>query len=328
MFLKTAVQCCFNALGLQVLKLKTFQDLLNQTGCQVEPSELTKFGIISQKDLVDFIRREVKSNFPPLLNEMVKPREVVSLVNPMMRAAGYWGYSDSTYALTKDEKMAVFLHFQHFEKFQVALAVASSYPGGDYLEFGSHDLYTLRNMLAAFDVGNIDKRYPETQFYAFDIFGQFNEDVLEGNSKYKEFQWYFKDYTHKGNLKILETHKENLYQHYEGIVEEFNLFKDRTHLVQGFFEDTLPNFKPKNKIGFAFLDCNIAPSYEYVLEWLFDKMEVGSFIYMDEYHDIADVYLTIERFNEKLKKDRGLNLVFVRSAAAVGALFRVYKVLK
>ena len=292
-------------------------------------SKLCRFIINPRKFLVDFVKRVVKSDLPPVFKEMLPPlikemapplikeiatpREIVSLANPMMRAVGYWGYSDSTYSFPRDEKLAIAHHFQHFEKFQVALSVAASYPGGDYLEFGSHDLYTLRNMLAAFDIGDLDKSYPETQFYAFDIYGQSNDKVLQRLSKYEEVSWYFDDFTQQGNL----------YQHHKQLVEEFNLFKDRTHLIQGFFEETLPHFELKNKIGFAFLDCNILPSYEYVLEWLFDKIDIHSFIYFDEYWS-EGIYSTIEHFNEKLKEERRINLVFVRSVAAVGALFRVF----
>ena len=83
-----------------------------------------------------------------------------------------YGYTLSTKELTDTEKQRIFLHFQYKEKAKIALSVASSYPGGDYFEFGSHDLYTLRNFLSAFDVGNLNIRFPTTKFYAFDIFMQ------------------------------------------------------------------------------------------------------------------------------------------------------------
>ena len=103
-----------------------------------------------------------------------------------------WGYSKSTKNLTVEEKMKIFLHFQYSEKAKVALSVASSYPGGHYLEFGSHDLYTLRNFLSAFDVGNLNSRYPTTKFYGFDIFGSYsNETLFEKGMVYENSKNYF-----------------------------------------------------------------------------------------------------------------------------------------
>ena len=228
-----------------------------------------------------------------------------------------WGYSKSTKNLTVEEKMKIFLHFQYSEKAKVALSVASSYPGGHYLEFGSHDLYTLRNFLSAFDVGNLNSRYPTTKFYGFDIFGSYsNETLFEKGKVYENSKNYFDDFTHQGDMIPV----------YDKLLKEFDLYNDRTFLIKGFFEDTLKDFKLDDKIGFACLDCNIAQSYEFVLSWLENKISDGTYIYFDEYFDGSAVNKVIKKFRERVLEKYKIKLHYVRSAASVGALFRCFKV--
>ena len=228
-----------------------------------------------------------------------------------------WGYAKSTKNLTREEKMKIFLHFQYSEKAKVALSVASSYPGGHYLEFGSHDLYTLRNFLSAFDVGNLNSRYPTTKFYGFDIFGSYShETFFEKGKVHENTKKYFDDFTHQGDMIPV----------YNKLLKEFNLFNDRTFLVKGFFEDTIKDFKLDDKIGFACLDCNIVASYEFVLSWLENKISDGTYIYFDEYFDGSSVNKTIEKFRERVLEKYKIKLHYVRSAGSVGALFRCFKV--
>ena len=228
-----------------------------------------------------------------------------------------WGYSKTTKNLTSEEKMNIFLHFQYSEKAKVALSVASSYSGGHYLEFGSHDLYTLRNFLAAFDVGNLNARYPNTKFYGFDIFGSYlNENYFKEGKVYEKSKNYFDDFTHQGDMIPA----------YNKMLKEFDVFNDRTFLIKGFFEDTLKDFDLDDKIGFACLDCNIVQSYEFVLTWLENKISDGTYIYFDEYFDGGEVNKAIENFREKLLDKYKIKLHYVRSAASVGALFRCFKV--
>lgn len=238
--------------------------------------------------------------------------------NPNSDFYSSWGYSKSTKNLSLTDKMRVFLHFQYSEKAKVALSVASSYPGGHYLEFGSHDLYTLRNFLAAFDVGNLNSRYPNTKFYGFDIFGSYSsEDLLKrdggGGENYKN---YFDDFTHQGDMLPA----------YQKLLKEFDVFNDRTFLIKGFFEDTLKDFELDDKIGFAFLDCNILNSYKYVLDWLETKVCDGTYLYFDEYFDGSEVNKIVESFRISLLSKYKIKLYYVRSAASVGALFRCFKV--
>jgi hypothetical protein len=111
---------------------------------------------------------------------------------------------------------------------------------------------------------------------------------------------------------------------YKKLLKEFDVFNDRTFLIKGFFEDTLKDFELDDKIGFAFLDCNIVNSYKFVLDWLENKVSNGMYMYFDEYFDKADVNLAIENFREKLLDKYEIKLHYVRSAASVGALFRCY----
>ena len=260
-----------------------------------------------KNDTIEQINNDTIEQFK---NETI---EQIKKDNPIKLVSGRWGYANSSKNLSDVDKMSIFLNFQYNEKLKVALSVASSYPGGDYLEFGSHDLYTMRNFLVAFDVGNLNSRFPQTQFYGFDIFGQYGEEELKDPDK--KVKSYFDDFTHQGDL--LET--------YNSLLDEFDVFRDRTHLIQGFFDKTLPAFKTPSKVGFAFLDCNITPSYQYVLSYIFDKVDVDSYIYADEYFDNSLIYAEVQRFKNKLIQERNLDLNFVRAAASVGALFRIVK---
>lgn len=265
-----------------------------------------------KKQLISIVRKLLS----PIIREAVRQNENFTIQqlnkeNPVKLVSGRWGYASSSKNLSDEDKMSIFLNFQYNEKLKVALSVASSYAGGDYLEFGSHDLYTMRNFLVAFDVGNLNSRFPETQFYGFDIFGKYGEDELKELDGGE--QSYFHDFTHQGDL--LEA--------YNSLLDEFDVFRDRTHLIQGFFEKTLPTFKSPSKVGFAFLDCNLASSYQYVLKYIFDKLDVNSYMYADEYFDNSVIYAEVQKFRNKLVQERNLDLNYVRSAGSVGALFRI-----
>ena len=57
---------------------------------------------------------------------------------------------------------------------EIALDVCSNFPGGDYFEFGAGSLNSFRAFLAAFDLNGLSDRFPNSRFYAFDIFGDPN----------------------------------------------------------------------------------------------------------------------------------------------------------
>ena len=238
-------------------------------------------------------------------------------LDPCFAFYGKYGHAISTSKLSAAEKQAIFQNFQHKEKAKVALSVATSYSGGHYLEFGSHDLYTLRNFLAAFDVADLDKRYPETNFYAFDIFGSYDEnrwnELVKNDQQLDSVKSYFDDFTPKGDIL----------SDYKGILNDFDLFNDRVHLIKGFFEDTIPKFKLDGKVGFVCIDCNVLESYQVVYEYIIDKVELGTYIYVDEYFDNHVISKLSDNFSKELAKKHKTKMKYVRSAGSVGALFRI-----
>jgi hypothetical protein len=63
-------------------------------------------------------------------------------------------------------------HFAYRDWAQIAITVANQFPGGDYFEFGSEGFRTLRNFLSAFHLNGHTDRFPDTRFFAFDVFGE------------------------------------------------------------------------------------------------------------------------------------------------------------
>lgn len=232
----------------------------------------------------------------------------------------------STVDLDDIERLSAEVYFHHREKAEVALSACSSWYGGDYFEFGSHDLATFRNMLSAYDICAMTRSYEDVRFYAFDVFGNLEANAPGVNEKSSEedLTEYFQPYTIKGDQ--IKQHEEYLDNH--------NLFRDKCHLVQGLFENTLTeDFKRKyksedRKIGFAFLDCNITSSYKTVFEFIFDLMAENSYIYMDEYLQSPSVIKQYEQFIKELSEKRNIGSVYIRNAGGFGGLFRLYPIAK
>jgi hypothetical protein len=72
--------------------------------------------------------------------------------------------------LTSQQKLEQAAEYDFTARAEIARDVASHYPRGDYLEFGSAGFSTLRNFLTAFDI-HCGARFPDLRFYAFDVFG-------------------------------------------------------------------------------------------------------------------------------------------------------------
>ncbi len=227
----------------------------------------------------------------------------------------------STAGLTADAKLAAELHFLFREKAEVALTAGSSWYGGDYFEFGAHDLNTFRNMLSAYDMCGMTQAYTDVRFYAFDIFGDLAKPGSSASTD-ESLNAYFAPYTQGGNA--IKLHEKYLDQH--------NLFRDKCILVQGLFQDTLtPEFKSiylkeNRKIGFAFLDCNVGSSYRTVFEFIFDMMGENSYIYMDEYFQNPLVPNYFAQFTEELRKQRSMGSLYIRNAGGYGAVFRLHPI--
>lgn len=218
--------------------------------------------------------------------------------------------------LTEMEKLVLANRRNYLVRAEIALDVASAYPGGDYFEFGSWGLGTFRNFLGAFAVyyPSHTRHYPDTKFYAFDMFG----DTDSGSGAPKGEEAYFEQWR---NTFEAAAPLESL--------EAYGDLKDRCVIVPGYFQDTLnEELKTKmkasgQKIGFAFLDVNTGSSYKLVFDWLIDVIVPGQkmFIYLDEYFLDAPVPVLYDVFCEEAKKRYNLRSIYVRNAGNFGALF-------
>jgi hypothetical protein len=198
------------------------------------------------------------------------------------------------------------------ERAEVALAVASMYPGGDYFEFGCAGFRTFRNFLTAFDLNDRPTLSPDTKFFAFDIFGDVNAGGgPRGESDY--FEHYRGDDVYRENFLQLKRHR---------------LLADRIEIVKGYFEDTLNEKfrirlrKERRRVGFAFLDCNIPSSYKTCFDFLEEFLQEGrAFLYMDEYFCTEGVPDLFDKFCSAVRDRHSLKAYYVRNAGAFGALF-------
>ena len=198
------------------------------------------------------------------------------------------------------------------ERAEIALAVASMYPGGDYFEFGCAGFRTFRNFLTAFDLNDRPALAPDTKFFAFDIFGDVDAGGgPRGESDY--FEHYRGDDIYRENFKQLKRHR---------------LLADRIEIVKGYFEDTLNEpFRARlrnenRRVGFAFLDCNIGPSYKTCFDFLEEFIQAGrAFVYMDEYLCTGGVPELFDKFCVAVRERHQLRAHYVRNAGGFGALF-------
>ena len=113
-------------------------------------------------------------------------------------------------------------------------------------------------------------------------------------------------------------------------LKRYGDLKDRCIIVPGYFHDTLDDdFKAKirkedRKIGFAFLDVNIASSYQFVFEFLLDVMKPERmFIEIDEYFEEhkPPIHPLYQHFAAQAKQRYNLDSLYMRNAGAFGALF-------
>lgn len=228
------------------------------------------------------------------------------------------GVLASSRTWSAQQKLGAALYFAYRERAEVALHVAYMYPGGDYFEFGSDGMGTFRNFLTAYDVNALDQRFPDTRFYAFDIFGVVaGEDGAPGGMSAVD-ERYFRDYEHPDK-----------YRQALDFVRNHGLFTERCFVIQGYFQSSLSDefrrelVRERRRIGFAFLDCNITSSYELCLDFVHDFLDVGSFVYLDEYFTNKEVPALFDRFGAKLR-ERGLQPRFIRNAGAFGGLFQLF----
>lgn len=198
---------------------------------------------------------------------------------------------------------------------EIALDVASNYPGGDYFEFGAGSLNSFQSFLAAFDLYGLTTTFPKSRFYALDIFGNPDQGSGPAANERQFFQHWRNSFEAAAPL-----HK----------LDRFGPLKDRCVIVSGYFQDTLsPDFKAMmkredRKIGFAFLDCNIASSYKFVFDFLLEVMRPERmFIEIDEYFEEhkPPIHGLYRDFAAEAKRRFNLDSLYMRNAGAFGALF-------
>ncbi|MEM7467412.1 MAG: hypothetical protein AAF387_11065 [Pseudomonadota bacterium] len=259
----------------------------------------------------------------------------VAATEPLIRGLGRGLWQDTTYLnrfhmrhgvlrstadIDPQLKFDANQFYQYSDKALCAMAAASMWHGGDYMEFGSTDLNTFRNFLTAYDIFDLDSRFPDTRFYGFDIFGQVEagDEIKEQIASQTGYEHYMSLFSHRGD--VLESDLQTLRAH--------NLYVDRCELVQGYFEQTLTRERAQayldegRRVGFACLDCNIAPPYKLVFEFLIDLLAADSFMYLDEYYS-SHVVIYFEAFLEELRNRHGLDARLVRNAGGFGALFYI-----
>jgi hypothetical protein len=113
-------------------------------------------------------------------------------------------------------------------------------------------------------------------------------------------------------------------------LEPYGALKDRCIMIPGYYQDTLNDAlkakmqAEKRRIGFAFLDCNLGPSYKLIFDFLIDVIgPYRMFIYLDEYFidTKPSVNVLYDEFAAAAKRRYDLNSIYVRNAAGCGALF-------
>ncbi len=221
-------------------------------------------------------------------------------------------------------------YFLNRERAKVAIQAAQFFQGGDYMEFGSIGANTMRNFLSAAKFTNIDTKYPETLFWAFDFFGDFDGISDESKKVFSSSQEkYFNNWS--STKEAPKPHHQA--DEFMKIIHQHGVLAGRVRTVAGYFEDTLntelrEKFKAEDrKIGFAFLDCNLVASYRTVFSFITDFIFPGSFIYLDENYvrvgeDGYDIKPAVEEFKKDLA-EKNMVIDFICSAGAFGALYLV-----
>ena len=79
-------------------------------------------------------------------------------------------------------------------------------------------------------------------------------------------------------------------------LKSFDVYpSDNVVITQGYFNDTLPH-TAVDKIAFLRLDGDLYESTRDALRYLYDKVVVGGYIYVDDYHSFAGCKLAVSEF--------------------------------
>lgn len=138
--------------------------------------------------------------------------------------------------------------------------------------------------------------HPSRPLWLFDSFEGLPEPTAEDGKDADEYS----GHASEGNLKTigrcvgpLETVKKLFF-------EEMKIPRERVHLVQGWFQDTLPVKKEElGSIALLRLDGDWYESTKVCLENLYDQVVPGGFIILDDYHWWEGCKKATDEFLEK-----------------------------
>jgi O-methyltransferase len=132
---------------------------------------------------------------------------------------------------------------------------------GDYMEFG---VFEGRTFTYAYKVAR--RARLDMRFYAFDSFcGLPGVKGVDGDGEFSEGQF---------------SASRNLF---ERACRKAGVDKSLVHVVEGFYEQTLPNCGINSRVAFAWIDCDLYESAVPVLDFLTDKLVNGAIIVFDDW---------------------------------------------
>jgi hypothetical protein len=265
--------------------------------------------------------------FPPIRNQVTRLATLEARMHTYFSALDHRGSLRPINHLTEDELMSIRCSYAQTEHTNVIFAAAGSQFEGDYFEFGCLHLETFIRVINACRINDIegdpgDKKW----YYGFDIFGDNKPQNRATSERYESsLSGYYADLTRIASWKP----EPSLATYYDKIKQN-GVYVDRCRLVKGFFDETFtPEFvadylKGGRRAGFVMVDCDLPESHEAVFANLAGILSDSAWVYLREGLEPLIAPL-VERFRDKLARERNLQMVPIRSAGAGGMLFRCYK---
>tara|TARA_Y100000389_G_scaffold203579_1_gene252430 strand:+ start:317 stop:1030 length:714 start_codon:yes stop_codon:yes gene_type:complete len=181
---------------------------------------------------------------------------------------------------------------------------------GDYLDFGVFTGSSLAHSIRAYSsINGVDNREYVTQFYGFDSFKGFDENERE-----------FSDHPFFKN--------ENFVSSYEKVIKRISKLEKKysvkSHIVDGFFKDTLIN---KNfaieKVSIVLLDVDLYMATKEALNFLTPYVQNGMIILIDEYGVPFQSKNSPKSALFEWEKVSNFNLSYIASYGMSGAIYLV-----
>ena len=181
---------------------------------------------------------------------------------------------------------------------------------GDYLDFGVFSGSSLAHSIRAYNsISAVDNRKYNTQFYGFDSFKGFDESEKKYSDhpffKNENFVWSYE----KVNKRISKLEKK---------------YSVESHIVEGFFKDTLIN---KNfsidKASIVLLDVDLYMATKEALNFLTPYVQSGMIILVDEYGVPFQSKNSPKSALSEWEKENNFNLSYTASYGMGGAVYIV-----